>query len=343
MHSKFFQCCWVMFKPVSAALVMTVSTSLFVMALLLGVRTALAAPACVPRLPAAAALTQLQGVMASGRIIAYQPTSLQITDGRATQADMISVRRDLEVLRPRFDALITYGSLNGAERIADVAAQLGYRAVIVGIWDINNAQEIANALAAARRQPQLVVAISLGNERLFARQASAEQLAGAINRLRQRAPQLLLTTTEPFHLFLDGQAAPIIAASDFMLVNVHPIFQDWFRAAPDANAADFVVSVAARLHDLGCGPVLVKETGVPTAPEASGYTVQRQASFYRALQQRFKPGKSSAFAYFSAFDAPWRAHDESPVAGSHPEEAHFGLYDEQRRAKPVVQQIPLLK
>lgn len=331
-----------MLKPVSAAVFITMSAALLVMVLLLGVRTAQAQPACVTRPPAAAALTQLQQVMASGRFIAYQPTSLQIINGRATQADMLSVRRDLEVLRPRFDALITYGSLNGAERIADVAAQLGYRAVIVGIWDINNAQEIANALAAAKRHPQRVLAISLGNERLFARQASATQLAAAINRLRQQAPQLPLTTTEPFHLFLDGQAAPIIAASDFMLVNVHPIFQDWFRAAPDANAADFVVSVAAKLRDIGCGPVLVKETGVPTAPAASGYTVQRQAGFYRALQQRFKPGRSSAFAYFSAFDAPWREHDESPVAGEHPEEAHFGLYDEQRRAKPVVQHIPLL-
>lgn len=302
-----------------------------------------AATACQVRAAAAPALRQLQNVMANGRFIAYQPTALQMFDGRATPADTASIRRDLEVLRSRFDGLITYGSANGAERIADVAAELGYRAVIMGVWDINNPKEIANALAAAKRQPTRVLGISLGNERLFAKQATAAQLAQALQKLRQQAPQLALTTTEPFHLFLEANAAPILSASDFMLVNVHPIFQDWFRSAPDANAAEFVVNVTAKLQAVACGPVLVKETGVPTAPASSGYTSQRQASFYQALQQRFKASPQTAFAYFSAFDAPWRASDESPVAGEHPEEAHFGLYDAKRQPKPVVQQIPLLK
>jgi exo-beta-1,3-glucanase (GH17 family) len=104
-----------------------------------------------------------------------------------------------------------------------------------------------------------------------------------------------------------------------------------------------VVNVVAKLREVACGPVLVKETGVPTAPASLGYSPQRQTSFYEALQQRFKPGGQSAFAYFSAFDAPWRANDESPVPGEHPEEAHWGLFDAQRKPKPVVQQIPLLK
>jgi exo-beta-1,3-glucanase (GH17 family) len=211
----------------------------------------------------------------------------------------------------------------------------------MGVWDINNAQEIANALAAARRQPKLVLGISLGNERWFAKQASPVQLAHALDELRQQAPQLALTTTEPFHLFLETSAMPIMRASDFMLVNVRPIFQDWFRTAPDANAAECVSNVVAKLRAVACGPVLVKETGVPTAPASLGYTPQRQASFYQALQQRFQPGTQAAFAYFSAFDAPWRTTDESPVPGQHPEEAHFGVYDEHRTAKPVVQRIPL--
>jgi exo-beta-1,3-glucanase (GH17 family) len=301
------------------------------------------AQACEVRAAARPALKRLQSVMATGRFIAYQPTAMKIINGRATQASRDSIQQDLAVLRPRFDGLITYGSYSGAEYVADVAATLGYRAVIMGVWDINNKQEFANVIAAAKRQPQLVVAVSLGNERLYAKQETATQLAAAINQLRQQTPQLALTTTEPFHVLLETDAAPIMQASDFMLVNVHPIFQEWFRNAPDANAAEFVVNVVAKLEVSACGPVLVKETGVPTAPAASGYTEQRQASFYQALQQRFKPSGHAAFTYFSAFDAPWRAYDESPVAGSHPEEAHFGLYDEQRRAKAGVKKIPLLK
>lgn len=300
-------------------------------------------PECLVREAAEPAVTRLQAVMATGRFVAYQPTSLQVINGALTQADTASIKEDLQTLRPHFDGLITYGSANGAERIADLAASLGYRAVILGIWDIKNQQEIDAAVAAAKRQPQLVVGISLGNERLFAKEATALQLAQGIEKLRKQAPQLALTTTEPFHLFLDTDAGYILRASDFMLVNVHPIFEPWYREAPDANAADFVVKVTAKLGAVACGPVLLKETGVPTAPQASGFTPERQAGFYQVLRQRFKPSADAAFAYFSAFDAPWRVNDVSPVPGEHPEEAYFGLFDEQRKPKPVMQKIPVLK
>ena len=61
---------------------------------------------------------------------------------------------------------------------------------------------------------------------------------------------------------------------------------------------------------------------------------------FEALLQRFKPTAQTSFAYFSAFDAPWRVSDVSPVPGQHPEEAHFGLFDAQRKPKLVVQSIP---
>jgi hypothetical protein len=74
-----------------------------------------AAPtACARRLASATSLTRLRDAMSHGRFIAYQPTSQQLINGQLTQADPDSIRADLTVLRPRFDSLITYGSINGA-------------------------------------------------------------------------------------------------------------------------------------------------------------------------------------------------------------------------------------
>jgi exo-beta-1,3-glucanase (GH17 family) len=280
--------------------------------------------------------------MATGRFIAYQPTALQVVNGKLTQADAASIRADLTVLRPRFDGLITYGALGGAERVPDIAATLGFRAVIVGVWDITSRQELANALAAARRQPQIVVGLSIGNELIFAKDHSVAEVAAAIDAARRQAPKLALTTTEPFHIFLEARAKPLLHDSDFVLANVHPVFQPWWRKAPDANAADFVVNVVDKLAGIACGPVLVKETGVPTAPADAGFTPARQAAFYQALAQRFPPSAARAFAYFSAFDAPWRVNDKNPVPGVHPEEAHWGLFDANRQPKPAVAEIPPL-
>jgi exo-beta-1,3-glucanase (GH17 family) len=316
---------------------------LLVAATLLAPRIALAAPVCNFPAKASSALQRLTDVMATGRFVDYDPTSSQIINGHSSRADEESILQDLKVLRPRFDGLITYTSTNGAERIPDLAVQLGYRAVIMGIWDISSTKELENALAAVKRNPEIVVGLSIGSESVFSKRASFKQLADAVRAAREHAPDLAISTSEPFHIFLEPAAAQMLSELDFMLANVHPIYETWFSVAPDPNAADFVAKVTDELAALYCGPILVKETGVPTAPAGSGYTPARQASFYQALRQRLPPNNRRAFAYFCAFDAPWRLKD-APVLGVRPgpQEAHWGLYGEKRQPKPVVGTIPAL-
>lgn len=308
------------------------------LALLLGLALqgqAQSVPVCARHAAAAPALQRLGEVMATGRFISYQPTQIEVRDGKATAADEAGITADLQVLRPRFDGLILYGVLDGADRVVDVAARLGFRAVILGVWNIDDPRELSLALAAAARQPQRVVGLSLGNERILAKVTTPAALAARLQQLRARAPQLPLTTSEPFHLFEQPSALPLLQQMDFMLANVHPIFQPWFASASVQDGARFVVNVTTDLAAVHCGPVLVKETGVPTHPPALGYTPQRQAAFWQALQQVFAPSPRRAFAWFSAFDAPWRVQDEHPTPGAQPQEGSWGLYDVQRRAKPA--------
>ncbi len=305
---------------------------------------AVAQPLCGHNPAAAPALARLGRTMAQGRFVAYQPTSLRVLDGRVQPADPADIRADLAVLRPRFDALITYDAIHGAEAIPKIAAALGFRALIIGVWNPADAAELDAALEAARRYPSLVVGLSLGNEAILARRSTFSATAAALAAARARAPQLAFSTTEPFHLYEEPAAGALLGAVDFLLVNVHPVFQQWFRGATDATAAQFVVNVVADLGQHFCGPILVKETGVPTAPASAGFSPERQAGFYAELRRRFAPSSVRAFAYFSAFDAPWRAYDANPVAGAPtgPEEAYWGLYDSERRAKPAAIALPLL-
>jgi len=280
---------------------------------------------------------RLHAAMAHGRFIAYGPTALKVVNGRPSFADPKSIRADLEVLRSRFDSLITYGALNGTEAIPASATALGFRALIIGVWNPFDSAELNAALAAARNNPKLVVGISLGNEMLFFHRHSAGELVKLLDQVHAQAPLVALSTTEPFHMFDEPALRPVLERLDFLLANVHPIFQPWFRTATDGDAAQFVVNVAVKLAADYCGPILIKETGIPTAPQASGFTEQRQASFYQELARRFPAAGGRAFAYFSAFDAPWRLQDAGPQPA--PEEAHWGLYDENRRPKQVVARI----
>lgn len=298
---------------------------------------------CARSAVARPALERLEKTMARGRFVAYEPTSFRMQGGHATPADPASIRLDLAELRSRFDGLITYGALNGHEAIPDIAADLGFRALLLGVWDPFDAGEVEAALVAWRRHPREVLGLSLGNEMIFAGRRRTDELAGRVAFLRDRAPGLLLSTTEPFHIFYGRQTATLQSDLDFLMVNVHPVFQPWFRMAPDAAAASFVVDVVRHLAEGFCGPILVKETGVPTAPAVAGFTAARQASFYAALRRAFAPSARCAFAYFSAYDAPWRVADAQAAPGLHPEEAHWGLYDELRRPKPAMTDIPPLE
>ena len=298
--------------------------------------------ACHVSLASAPELARLREALSTGRFVAYQPTSLQVINGQVRRADAASIRSDLSALRAKFDSLITYDSVHGAEGIPAIASQLKFRALIIGVWNPLETSELDAAVSAAQQYPQLVVGVSLGNELIFAHRAAANQLATLAAQLRMRSPQLLLSVSEPFHIYEEPGAAALLGQLDFLLPNVHPVFQPWFHGASAATAAQFVVNVVSELGARFCGPILVKETGVPTAPADSGFSEAGQAAFYNELRQRFPATRARSFAYFSAFDAPWRAQDVTPLGAAHAEEAHWGLYDAARKPKAAARELPAL-
>jgi exo-beta-1,3-glucanase (GH17 family) len=299
-------------------------------------------PACHLSRASAPELERLRAALLAGRFVAYEPTSLRVVNGQPTRADAASIRADLAVLRPKFDSLITYDSVHGAEEIPAIAAQLEFRALIIGVWNPLATSEVDAAVDAALRYPQLVVGMSLGNELLFARRVDAPRLAALAAQLHARLPQLPLSVSEPFHVYNEPGTAALLAQLDFLLPNVHPAFQPWFHGASSATSAQFVVNVVNELGTRFCGPLLVKETGVPTAPAAGGFSAAGQAGFYSELRRRFPATRVHAFAYFSAFDAQWRAQDVTPVGPALAEEAHWGLYDGARKAKAAARELPPL-
>ena len=288
--------------------------------------------------PAASVLGPLKQAMAQGRFVTYHPTAISLWYGKAARASDDSILADLKTLRPWFDGIITYSASNGAERVPEIAARLGFRAVILGVWNPVDDRELANAVSTWKRHPRLVAGLSLGNEIVLSRRGTWGDLAYALTRVRAAAPGLALSTSEPFAQFLDDpEAHSTLAAMDFMMVNVHPIFESWFHGARPANWADFVVRIADRLSAKFPGPVLIKETGVPSGPRESGFTDAMQRAFYREMAARMSPSRLRAFAYFSAFDLPWHAFDAGPTGGGiHPEEAHWGFFTERRAPKPIM-------
>src|SRR5436305_943088 len=100
-------------------------------------------------------------------MIAYTPSQLdprqEVNQRRLATS---SIRADLEALRPAFDGLVLYGYHEACTpRLLAVAKSLGFRAVLLGVWDPKSAAELDGVAELARMyENDLAVGVIVGNE-----------------------------------------------------------------------------------------------------------------------------------------------------------------------------------
>ena len=279
---------------------------------------------------------RIEAALTHDRFVSYVPRSFSTLHGAVQPATAEGIRTDLQILRRHFSGLITYGIDHGQDAIPELAVAAGFRSIIIGIWNPADRTELDRAIALTQRYPRHIVALALGNEGLFWKRYTAADLRSAAAYLRTRLPGIALTSSEPFAVYFDSPDAAALLELDLLLPNVHPRFEPWFRPENLEQAVAFVLEVLAKLHALSPRPVLIKETGLPSAPEEQGFSETRQADFWRMLLQRIPAGPKQNVAAFEAFDAPWKPRElEDEFGRLEPSEAHWGLFRHDGVAKPA--------
>jgi exo-beta-1,3-glucanase (GH17 family) len=246
--------------------------------------------------------------------VAYNPTAYDPESG--VWPDEASIREDLALLRRAgFKGVITYGLNPALAEIPRLAKEAGFEAVIAGIWDIKNSEE----LSAAKKAAAYADAYCVGHEGLVFGRYRLAELIKAMRELRALTGRPV-ATSEPVHLYFRQSA--LLRLGDFLLPVVHPYWAG--IKAPEA-AARFTADTWSRLAELSGRAVLCKETGLPSAG-AEGLSEEVQLEFYRRLSST-----GTAFAWFEAFDQAWKV--SRPWVERSPVETHWGLFDAQRRPK----------
>jgi exo-beta-1,3-glucanase (GH17 family) len=281
-------------------------------------------------------LNLLRNSIADVCFAAYTPRAFSPSDsGAPAPIPASAIAQDINLLRDTFDGLITYSTSGGMESLPALAAVRGYRALILGVWNPSNVTELNNAIELAGRYPKLVVGICIGNEGLFSKRYTQSTLQEALEQARRRIPNLPLGTSEPFAWLLN-LAPGLLTRLDFLLPNIHPLTETWFAKAPEEAAWQFVINVANMLKRHG-KPIVIKETGLPSAPITSKLTPERQARFWRELLQQLPPSRDLTIAAFEAFDAPWKpAEIARHYAIVPPGEDSWGFFTASGAPKPVV-------
>jgi exo-beta-1,3-glucanase (GH17 family) len=250
--------------------------------------------------------------IATRRWIAYAPTNYNPEVRPPKLPPAGSIEADLIVLRRAgFDGLVTYSA--SLPEIVDTAEKVGFKAVLLGIWDPASDDEARLAQASARRD--VVLGLICGNEGLMFRRYTAEVLKRGMEFLKKLTGKPI-STTEVIESFYTKPE--LVEWSDFLTVNAHPYFHS--KRIP-REAVDWTIASWARLRDrIPDKPILFKEVGLPTAGER-GLSESAQAQYYTLLLQT-----EVQFVFFEAFDTLFK---RGAV------EQSWGLFHADRTPKPA--------
>ncbi|MCX6031939.1 MAG: hypothetical protein NT169_21900 [Chloroflexi bacterium] len=233
-----------------------------------------------------------------------------------------------------FTGLVTYGSNYGNQDTASqmldlprLAQEAGFEAMIVGVWDPSDENELQAAEQAS--QYRVVCGYSVGNEGLDVRYR-LETLVSAMERLRKATGKLVSTTEEANDYY---ENSPLWTISDWIFPNAHPYFA---RYRDPKEAVTWTEELFRTLKSVSDKPLVFKEVGLPTDGD-DGVSESHQAEYYQLLRKT-----QVIYVVFEAFDAPWKHLNQPKSDGTYPwpdPEPHWGIFTSDRMPKEAAASI----
>jgi exo-beta-1,3-glucanase (GH17 family) len=270
------------------------------------------------------------------------------------------VEEDLRILEKHWDYLRVYDASRHAEIVLEViersgldfkvmlgldfAAELSNPECPWGAWfdddtlDANrrsNDEQVGRAIDLARRYPDIVFSVAVGNEAAVSwtdHLVPVDRLIEQVRRIRSAVDQPI-TSCDNFVPWLE-KLEPLAAELDFISVHTYPVWEN--RSI--AEAMDFTKETYRAVADLyPSKPVVLTEAGWTTASNGRGIepwavSEEIQAQYYESLMAWTTSEQILTFV-FEAFDEPWKGSAD-PLEP----EKHWGLFRLDRTPKLVMQQ-----
>jgi len=241
------------------------------------------------------------------------------------------IQADMPTLVSLTDYISTYSSTGPAAAIIQAAAASHVcvaSGVSLGRDPAANAKEMAAGEQLAANSA--VHSIIVGNEVLLRGDLSEDQLGTDIKQVRAGLARAVpITMADTYEEWL--QHPKLAGDVDFIMVHIYPF---WQGVSID-SALQFVDKTYQQLRAAFPNkPIVIGETGWPSAGPSYGAAVPGEANQARYLKEftSWAQAKKVQYFYFDAFDEGWKIH-ESGVG------THWGLYQQDGRVKPGLSNI----
>jgi glucan 1,3-beta-glucosidase len=259
--------------------------------------------------------------------ISYAPfRGTQDPFGPDVPIDARQIEEDLAQLKAITDCVRTYSTDHGLDQIPQIAQRYGIK-VMQGLWLSSlpdpSRKQVETAINLAKRFPDVIMAVVVGNEVLLRGEMSAAVLARTIREVKAQVA-MPVTYADVWEFWLRHRE--VAATVDFITIHILPYWEDFpipaSRAAPHVDAIRKQVAAAFPGKE-----IFVGEFGWPSAGRMREGALPSPANQARALHEVLAAGKRENYRInlIEAYDQPWKRRLEGTVGG------HWGLYDGDRR------------
>ena len=235
------------------------------------------------------------------------------------------VKRRMEIIKPYTKWVRSFSCIEGNEHIPRIAHQKGLK-TLVGAWlgdDLEmNEAEIESLIELAKNG--FVDIAAVGNEVMYRKELTEEQLIGYINRVKEALPGIPVGYVDAYYEFSNRPG--ITDACDVILANCYP----YWEGCPLEYSLNHMRAMYGQAIEAGRGKrVIITETGWPSE---GGSLKGAMASAQNAMKyfinaQAWSAKEGIEMFYFSSFDESWKTGAEGDVG------AYWGLWDKNEKLK----------
>ena len=260
------------------------------------------------------------------------------------------LREDLHIISNNWKWIRVYGSRGVTSDIIKIIDNdsLDIK-VMLGAWiskeegipgaEANNKKEIDHAINLAKKYPDIVNCINVGNETMIYwsdHKVDVDRMLDYINYTKERV-SVPVTTADDLGFWNKEESKIIADSCDFIVIHIHPM---WGGKQVD-EALEWVkgiyFEVQSRYPDK---QIVIGETGWATMKHNSGLqhelikgaAGEEEQLIYYNIFSDWATSNKIPYHFFEIFDEKWKG-------GEHPNEVekHWGVYYSNRQPKKVLQ------
>lgn len=243
-------------------------------------------------------------------------------DGSVLRIEPWQLEEDLALLAGVTRCVRTYSNDFGLDQVPEIARRHGLK-VLQGLWlsgepDKNRIQ-VQTAIELAKRYPDVIDTVVVGNEVLLRGEMSAPELLDTIRRVKSQIP-VRVTYADVWEFWLRNRE--LLEAVDFVTIHILPYWEDF--PIPAGKAGAHVAAIRQKVADsFPDKEILIGETGWPSAGRMREGALPSPADQARVMHDVLALAKRQNFRVnlIEAFDQPWKRTLEGTVGG------HWGLFD----------------